>query len=131
SHGRSAKEDCPAISQEAKAVEELEHLAAGLVNGRHDGHPFPSSQPGDAVHHVVGRGAVETAGGLVEEQQLRPRQQLDADAHPPLLPATDALGSPPSDSGVHGSFQPHLPYRGLGPLSLLRPRHGIRQLQLR
>jgi hypothetical protein len=87
-------------------VEELEDVAAGLVHGGDDRHPLPGGDPGDVAHDVVGGGAVEPAGWLVEEQQPRPGEHLDADAHALPLPAADALGDPPADARVHGIAEP-------------------------
>ncbi|BAT16867.1 Os12g0412050 [Oryza sativa Japonica Group] len=90
-------------------MEEVKDVATGLVHSGNDSHPFPGSDPGDVAHDVVGGGAIQPAGGLVEEKQPRPCQHLNADAHPLPLPAADALGDTAADARVHGVAKPHLP----------------------
>lgn len=111
-------------------MEELEHLTARLVDGRDDRHPLPAGKPGYPLHDMVRCSAVEAACWLVEEEKLGPGQNLHADAHPPLLTTTDALGNPSPYPRIPGTFQAHLPDRRLRSLSLLRRRHGVRQLEL-
>ena len=125
------KEDRPAGGEQAEAVEELEDVAAGLVHGGDDRHAVAGGDARDVAHDVVGGGAVEAAGGLVKEEQARPREHLDADAEPVPLPAADALGDPAADARVHGVGEPHLPDHPLCVRPLLRQRHRVRQLQLR
>ncbi|KAG6523718.1 hypothetical protein ZIOFF_013595 [Zingiber officinale] len=84
-----AKEDGAAISEEAEAIEEVEHLAAGLVDGGDDRHPLTAGEARDPVDDVIGGGAVEAAGGLVEEEERWPSEELDADSDVlPLMPLT-------------------------------------------
>lgn len=112
-------------------MEELEHLAAGLVHGGHHRDPLVPREPGDAAHDVERRRAVQPAGGLVEERQRRRRQQLDADAHAPALPAADPLAHAAADAVPGNRGEPHLPDGTVGALPLLGCRHRVRQLQLR
>ena len=125
------KEDRPAGGEQAEAMEELEDVAAGLVHGGDDRHVVAGGDAGDVAHDVVGGGAVEAAGGLVEEEQARPREHLDADAEPLPLPAADALGDPAADARVHGVAETQLPDHPLRVRPLLRQRHRVRQLHLR
>jgi hypothetical protein len=126
-----SEEDCPAVGEEAEAAEEPEHLGAGLVHGGDDGHALPARHPSDASDDVVRGGAVEAAGGLVEEQQGRAGEDLHAHADPAPLPAADALVHPPADARVRRARQPHLPQRLLRALPLRRRGHGAGELQLR
>lgn len=111
-------------------MEELEHLTTRLVHGGHDGHPLGLGEPDDAADDVERRRAVEPAGRLVEERERRRRQQLDADAHPPPLPAADALAHPAADPAARHAGEPHLPDRAVGARTLLGWRHGVRQLEM-
>jgi hypothetical protein len=129
--GGGAEEDGPAVREEAEAGEEPVDLGAGLVHGGDDGHALAPRQARDAADHVVGGGAVEPAGGLVQEQQRGAGEDLHADAHPPPLPAADALVHPPADARVRRALQPHLPQRLLRALPLGGRRHRGGQLQLR
>ncbi len=72
-------------------MEELEHLAAWLVHDSDDCHALPGSEAYDATHDMEGGGAVEAAGGFVEEQQPGTCKDVKADAQPLLLPTADAL----------------------------------------
>jgi hypothetical protein len=121
----------PPIRHEAEAMEELEHLAAGLVHGGDDRDPLGPREPGDAAHDVERGGAVEPAGGLVQEHQRRRRQQLDADAHAPALPAADPLAHAAADPVPGHRGEPHLLDGAVGALPLVGRRHRVRQLQLR
>ena len=129
--GCRAKVDGLAGGEQAEAMEELEHLAARLVHHGDDGHPLPGGEAGDAAHHVVRDGAVEPAGGLVQEEQPRAREDLEADAEALPLPAADALGLAPADARVQCAGEPHLLDRVAGAGELLGDRHGVRQLDLR
>jgi len=60
------------------------------VHGGDDGHALAAREARDAADDVVGGGAVEAAGGLVQEEQRGAGEDLHADAHPPPLPAADA-----------------------------------------
>ena len=122
--------------QKAKAIKELKHFGAGLVNGSNNrpgdsAVAVPLVQCGDPPHDVERGRAVQPARGLVEEEQVGAREDLDADADSPLLAPAEALGAPPADARVGGILQAHLPHRRLRPLLLLCPRHAFRQLQLR
>ncbi|KAG6537767.1 hypothetical protein ZIOFF_002864 [Zingiber officinale] len=89
SHRSRAEEDGAAIGEEAEAIEEVEHLAVGLVDGDDYRHPLAAGEAHDPVDDVIGGGAVEAAGGLVEEEERRRGEELDADANaPPLMPLT-------------------------------------------
>ncbi|KAG6528192.1 hypothetical protein ZIOFF_010342 [Zingiber officinale] len=87
SHRSRAEEDSAAIGEEEEAIEEVEHLAVGLVDGDNDRHPLAAGETRDPVDDVIGGGAVKAASGLVEEEERRPGEELDADADaPPLMP---------------------------------------------
>ena len=120
----------PPIRHEAESMEELEHVAAGLVHGGDDRDPLLPREPGDAAHDVERRRAVEPAGGLVEEHQRRRRQQLDADAHAPALPAADPLAHAAADAVPGHCGEPHLLDGAVGALPLLGWPHRVRQLEL-
>ena len=81
--GGGAEEDGPAVGEEAEAGEEPVDLGAGLVHGGDDGHALAAREARDAADDVVGGGAVEAAGGLVQEEQRGAGEDLHADAHPP------------------------------------------------
>ena len=101
-------------------MEELEDLATGLVNRRDDS-PFVTLRELDnAAHDMVRCCAVQPAGGLVEEEKFRPCQDLNANAHSPLLATAEAFHTPTANSRVHRALQAHLPYRRFRSLSLLR-----------
>ena len=112
-------------------MEEVEHLQARLVDGGDDRRPTPFGDPSDAAHDVVGRGAVEPACRLVEEDERRRRQQLDADAHALALAAADAFAHAAADPGFGYRGEPHLLDSFVGARPLLQSRHGVRQLELR
>ncbi|KAG6394502.1 hypothetical protein SASPL_145089 [Salvia splendens] len=63
--------------------------------------------------------AVEAAHGLIEEQQPRLPQQLDADADPSLLAPAQPLHVPPTDPCVDHVAEPHLFDGGLSSLPFL------------
>ena len=129
--GGGAEEDGPAVGEEAEAGEEAVDLGAGLVHGGDDGHALAAREAGDAGDDVVGGGAVEAAGGLVQEEQPRAREDLEADAEALPLPAADALGLAPADARVQCAGEPHLLDRVAGAGELLGDPHGVRQLDLR
>ena len=108
-------------------MEKLKDFRARLVNGGNNSSPSSVHliQAGDSAHDVVRGGAVEATRGLVKEEELGPREDLNADADSPLLAAAEALRSPPADSSVEGVLQPHLSYRRVRSLLLLRRRHGV------
>ena len=112
-------------------MEEVEHLQARLVDGGDDRRPTPFGDPSDAAHDVVGRGAVEPACRLVEEDERRRRQQLDADAHALALAAADAFAHAAADPGFGYRGEPHLLDSFVGTRPLLQGRDGVRQLELR
>ncbi|PON89642.1 hypothetical protein TorRG33x02_146240 [Trema orientale] len=107
----------------------------GPRTARSDAPPTTNLQGRNSAHDVVRSGAVEPARRLVEEEKLRPRQDLHADADSPLLPPAEAAlvrRPPPAAAypGVDGIGKAHLSYGHLGSLFLLRGRHGVGQLQL-
>lgn len=111
-------------------MEQLEHLAAGLVHDGHDAHSLFGSETGDAAHHVKGGSAVEAAGRLVQEEQPRPREDLQADAQPLPLSAADAFGRAPTDERVQRASESHLLDRVLRAGELLGYSHSVRKLDL-
>ncbi|PON55902.1 hypothetical protein PanWU01x14_184740, partial [Parasponia andersonii] len=129
--------------KKAKTVKKPKNFGARLMNGSHnssrtarsDAPPTMNLQGRNSAHDVVRSGAVESASRLVEEEKLRPSQDLYADTDPPLLPAAEAAlvrRPPPAAAypGVNGVGKAHLSYGHLGSLFLLRGRHGVGQLQL-
>lgn len=112
-------------------MEQLEHLAAGLVHDGHDGHALLGSEASDAAHHVKRGGAVEATGRLVQEEQPWPGENLQADAQPLPLPAADAFGCATANACVQRAREAHLLDRVVGAGKLLGHYHGVRQLDLR
>ncbi|KAG6531973.1 hypothetical protein ZIOFF_005810 [Zingiber officinale] len=89
SHRSRAEENGAAIGEEEEAIEEVEHLAVELVDGDDNRHPLAAGEARGPVDDMIGGDAVEAAGGLVEEEERRPGEKLDADAdESPLMPLT-------------------------------------------
>lgn len=70
---------------------------------------------------------VESAGGLVEEEQPGPHQDLQSNAHSPLLPTANPSQVPVPDHRVCTVLQAHLDDRTLDKRPLLLPRHLVGQ----
>lgn len=101
-------DDFPLV-QEQEAVELGEHLEAGLVDGEDHCAALLLGQSVEDLEHVVGHVAVQSRGGLVQDQQVRLGNHLDCDAHSLLLAARDALHELAADIGVLALLQSEVP----------------------
>lgn len=97
------------LVQEQETVEFSEHLVAGLVDGEDHCAALLLGQSVEDLEHVVGHVAVQSGGGLVQDQQVRFGDHLDCDAHSLLLAARDALHELAADVGVLALLQSEVP----------------------
>lgn len=74
---------------------------------------------------------VETTGGLVEEEEAWPHEELQGDADAALLAAADPAEVPVTDDGVGAVLETHLDDGALHQRALVLPRHLVRQPQQR
>ena len=76
----------PLPAEQQHPVHEPEDVGPGLVNGeQHCDAPPAAGEGGQDVHHARRVGAVQTGGGLVQEEQAGPGEQLAADGDATLL----------------------------------------------
>ena len=89
----------PARAEHQQRVEMPKRLGRRRVNGGENGHAA-LRQRAHHLHHIAGRLGVEPAGGFVEEEHARTRDERDADVGAFGLTAGDASRERVSDSHV-------------------------------